>query len=123
MISDFCGGNLNVKGASYFEDTINKIDDSTGTWTSTLMCTSDYCACPANLDFSLWTEAELNSWNRTNPANLTAVAPAALKGYKPLYKNLTGISYNTFYDCYQHILSVKNTTYNVSSNSNAAKVE
>ena len=122
MISDFCDGDLNVKGASYFEDTINKIDDSTGTWTSTYMCTSTYCACPANLDFSMWDEATLNNWNRTNPSNLTAVPIATLKGYTPLYKNLTGDSYASFYDCYNHILSMK-SSYNVSAYSGAAQVE
>ena len=67
MIDDFCSGNLNLKGSDYFEDTINQIDDSTGTWTSSLMCTTT-CPCPANTDFTLWQENELNTWNRTNDA-------------------------------------------------------
>ena len=103
MVDDFCAGNLNMKGAAYFEDTINQIDDSTGTWTSTYMCTSDVCACPANTDFTLWKEEDLNSWNRTY------TAAGVVKGYKMLYKNVTGISYNTFYDCYKYLLTQKNS--------------
>jgi len=106
-----------MKGADYFEDTINQIDDSTGTWTSSLMCTQDYCACPPETNFTLWTETELNSWNRTNSI-IKAVDPQ----YKLLFKNVTAgsISYPTFYECYKYILTRKST---LATNSQAQKVE
>lgn len=91
MIADFCTGDLDIKGSEYFEDTINQIDDSTGTWTSTLMCTYDICPCPSNTDFLLWNETELNSWNRTN----NPVLALANSQYTILSKDITkmGTSY------------------------------
>jgi hypothetical protein len=102
MIDDFCAGDLNVKGADYFSDTINQIDDSTGKWTSTYMCTSDYCNCAQSVDFSKWNETELNSFNRTNSLVLATANPK----YKILSKNATG--YTTFYDCYKWLLVQQN---------------
>jgi len=125
MISDFCTGDLNMKGGEFFNkfnDTINQIDDTTGTWTSNLMCTTDYCACPSNIDFTLWNETELNYWNRTN----SVVKAAANSQYKILYKNATGlVNYTSFYDCYKHIIELKNSNSNYlsSSSSTANKVE
>jgi len=116
MITDFCTGTTNFKGSDYFEDTISKIDDSTGKWTSSLMCT-DVCPCPMNTDFTKWTESELNSWNRTN-SPVTAVLNS---NYKILNKTAS-VNYATFYDCYKYILKQKDSK-NYTNNANVQKVE
>jgi hypothetical protein len=107
MIEDFCGGNLDFKGSDYFEDTINSIDDSTGKWTSKYMCTSSTCPCPTNMDLSLWTENDLQNWNRTK----SAINAAANSSLTIIYTALpTETSYSSFYDCYKHILDLKETS-------------
>lgn len=121
MINDFCDGTSNIKGTQYFSDTVNQIDDTTGKWTSSLMCTSDICACPASTDFNLWTETELNSWNRTKSV-ITAAIPNTQ--YKILFKNTTtgSISYDSFYDCYLYILKSKNQYANSTSASKVTEL-
>lgn len=122
MIDDFCSGNLDVKGSDYFEDTVSKIDESTGKWTSTLMCTQDYCACPTETDFSKWNETALNSWNRTtNP--ILAGLPGSK--YTLLYKGASAseTTYPTFYDCYKHILDEKHKNSAVANSAAGRQVE
>lgn len=80
------------------------------------MCTKDYCPCPTNTDFSLWNEQDLNEMGRyyTNPLGVA-------KGYTILYKGIGAeTSYPTFYDCYKHLIDMKNQ---YSNNPNYQKVE
>jgi hypothetical protein len=65
-----------------------------GNWTSSLMCTQQYCPCTSDVDFSQWKEVDLNKWERTND-----VLIATTSGYSLLYKNVSG-GYATFKECY-----------------------
>lgn len=72
-----------------------------GNWTSTLMCTEQYCECPPETNVTMWEEESLNRWGRTKDPVL-----AASGDYVMFYVNLTG-GYTTFKECYQHILELQ----------------
>ena len=91
-----------------------------GNWTSTYMCTREYCPCDSSVDFNLWEEDELNEWGRSKLVDSSL--------YKILYKpgvitnplttntaNSNNATYIKFMDCYKYLISYNSTGGNSST--------
>lgn len=88
---------------------IQDIDSQLGDVVSSYMCTSSYCPCPSDLDFTQWDDEDDNNfWGRT-------LSPIS-NSYTPIYAGIPGeTTFSTLVDCYE--TRKDDSTYDTFTNS------